>query len=397
MAKITKLELDKKLKEWQEQAITKGQNLQKGLGGGLILVILKNTGKADFFSRKPFQRLGSVNKMSLANAYKKAEELKAKEQQTTAPRRKKDKTPKLKDYFLPWLEEKAKNFKPSSTRPQNLKALYKNTLYPLHELSLSDIKPKAVYERLSAIEQTGNNKHNAVTLLADILKTACLQGVIEYNPMQGINPFKCAKAQGYKSVSYTELRQAFFEPLKITPMANRVFYLLIALVGFRFGECRLLHWSWIDFTKEIIIIPPDALGANKTQTEYKKPMSKETVKLLMKWRALCEPASSDFVFATQDKRFSGAMCESVFREPVKALTDGRQDFHGFRKCIKTFLIDHGFSAYDSELVLSHDIRNSLEKTYDKGDRIENARACAQAWADYLIKNQITPEFLELIN
>lgn len=39
MAKITKLELDKKLKEWQEQAIINGQNLQKGLVRSLIVVI----------------------------------------------------------------------------------------------------------------------------------------------------------------------------------------------------------------------------------------------------------------------------------------------------------------------------------------------------------------------
>ena len=396
MAKITKLELDKNLKEWTEQAIKNNVTLQKGIGGGLLVVIVKKTGLAHFYSRKPFIKLGAVNKMTLANAYKKVDELKAKQKtQPQTTKRKKNTSPKLQDYFLPWLDEKCKSFKSSSKRPRNLKALYNKTLYPLHGLHLNEIKPKVVYDRLSAIEQTDGNKHNAVTLLADILKTATLQGAIEYNPMQGINPFKTPKAKGYKAISYTELKTAFFEPLKNTPLANKVFYLLIALVGFRFGECRFLRWSWIDFKKAVITIPADAEGANKTQTEYKKPMSVATVKLLTKWRDLCDK-SSDYVFATQDKRFNGAMCESVFREPVKALTDGRHDFHGFRKCIKTYLIDHGFSAYDSELVLSHDIRNSLEKTYDKGDRTENVRACATAWGDYLIQNQLPQEFLELI-
>ena len=48
MAKITKLELDANLKEWIKEAKA-GKHIQKGLGGGLLLVIQKNTGKADYY------------------------------------------------------------------------------------------------------------------------------------------------------------------------------------------------------------------------------------------------------------------------------------------------------------------------------------------------------------
>ena len=179
------------------------------------------------------------------------------------------------------------------------------------------------------------------------------------------------------------------------------FLFAVALQGFRFNECRLLRWEWIDFDKKLIIIPPDAVLANKTQTEYKKPMAKQTIRLLKKWQkqqSLLMPEDDPiYVFASLDKRnIGGVTGQGVFREPIKALTSREQDIHGFRKCIKTYLIDKGFSPFDSEMMLSHDIRNSIEKTYDKGERVEGVRACAQAWADYLEREQLPQNYLDLI-
>lgn len=398
MGKLTKLELDSKLKEWVEEAKNSNSNLQKGIGGGLLVVVLRRTGKADFYCRKPFTRIGAVNKVTLANAYKKVEELKPKKVARKA--RSQNSIPTLKTYFPEWVEEKSKSFKKGSSRPSNLMCLFAHTLTPLHNLKLNEITAHTVYERLNALDQTDGNKHNAVTALNDCLNSAILKGIIEANLIQGINPFKKPKAKGFKSVPYDNLRSTFFEPLKNTNQVNKVFYLLLALVGFRFGECRLLRWDWVDFKNELIIIPPDAEGANKTQTEYKKVLSRQTVSLLKKWKqqqaSLTPDSTSNYVFATMDPRFNGAMCEGTFREPIKALTSREQDLHGFRKCIKTYLMDNGFNAYESELVLSHDIRNSIEKTYDKGERLEEVRKASQAWADYLEREQLPDEFLELI-
>lgn len=86
MPKITKLELDKKLKEWITESETKNKTIQKGIGSGLLVVIQK-TGKADYFSRTPFTKLGAVNKVTLANAYKKAESLKPKKVERNAVQR----------------------------------------------------------------------------------------------------------------------------------------------------------------------------------------------------------------------------------------------------------------------------------------------------------------------
>ena len=88
MPKVTKLQLDAYLKEWTKEALA-GKAIQKGIGAGLLVVIQPKTGKADYYSRKPFKKLGSVNKITLANAYKKVEQLKPKivirKKRSTAP------------------------------------------------------------------------------------------------------------------------------------------------------------------------------------------------------------------------------------------------------------------------------------------------------------------------
>ena len=93
------------------------------------------------------------------------------------------------------------------------------------------------------------------------------------------SPFKKPKSEGFKNIAPNDIAEKFLIPLSATSEVNRVFYLYLLLTGFRFGEVRLAHCSWFDFDKELIIIPPDAIGANKTQTEYIKPMTKQIKKL----------------------------------------------------------------------------------------------------------------------
>lgn len=396
MPKVTKLQLDAYLKEWTKEA-TAGKAIQKGLGAGLLVVIQPNTGKADYYCRKPFTKLGSVNKVTLANAYKKVEQLKPK----NIVRKKRSSAPTLKEYFPQYVEQKRKDLKEGSSYPNNLLSLFKHTMMPLYSLKLDELTVATVKEKLEQVKQTQGNKHNTVKALNKMLDDAVVNGDVARNELQGLNPFKAPKRIGLKCVHYDDLKSKFFEPLENVPLVNRVFYLLVALQGFRFNECRLLRWEWIDFDKKIIIIPADAVLANKTQTEYKKPMAEQTIRLLKNWHQkqmeLLPAEAPIYVFATMDSRFrGGAISESTFREPIKALTSREQDIHGFRKCIKTYLIDKNFSAYDSELMLSHDIRNSLEKTYDKGERIESVRECAQSWADYLERAQLPDNYLALI-
>ena len=179
MRKITFLEFigkDKKsglLKALKDQAIAEHKNIYKGLGGGLELVISR-IGTATFYHRG--KRLGDVSHMTLAEAFKKVDEINAERKKKLEDDKHKDQSPLFKDSFEDWLHEKVAHLKPGSTRVANLRSLFRHTLYPLHNFKLSEITPYLVYSEISKIEQTPGNKHNAVQILSQCLTNASLKG-----------------------------------------------------------------------------------------------------------------------------------------------------------------------------------------------------------------------------
>ena len=403
MAKITPLAfhgIDKKsglLKKCIDIAINEHKQVVKGLGGGLELVVTKNTGLATFYCRNPKRKIGLASKMSLANAFNAVDTLK-KEQKKEKEEIKKRSCPTFEEFYTVWLDEKKEVCKKGSSRCSNFNSLFKRTLYPLHKVKLNEITPNLVFKSLSSIEQSDGNKHNAVSLLIQCLRNATLKGIIDINPIADMltgneSPFKKPKSEGFKYIAPNDIAEKFLIPLSATSEVNRVFYLYLLLTGFRFGEVRLAHWSWFDFDKELIIIPPDAIGANKTQTEYIKPMTKQIKKLLLNWKGRNYIENCDYVFRSETT--NKAICEGSFREPIKALTTRELDPHGIRKVMRSWMSSQDIPVKIAELALQHDVRSAIEKVYDKYSYVEEIREALQKWNDY-IESQLPNEYLELI-
>lgn len=403
MKKITAIEFhgkDKKgglLKKCIDKAVNEHKQVHKGLGGGLELLVLKNTGIANFYYKST--KLGAVNRMTLGDAFKRVQELKkAEDIKKKNEKELNSNIPMLKDFFQHWIAEKSATLKEGSSRKCNMLALFRHTLYPLHDYRLCEITANLVYQKLSSINQTQGNKHNAVVVLSQCLNSATIKGIIKQNPISNIftgseNPFKKQKAVGYKTIEARFLKDKYFEPLKNTALLNRTFYLLIALTAFRFNECRLMKWSWINFDRNLIVIPPDAVGANKTQKKLVKPITSQVRALLNNWKEFADP-HSDFVFKRADKDL--AVAEAVIREPLKQLTSRELDFHGIRKTMKTWLVSEGCqNEFISELALTHDVRSTIQKTYDKYNYIQPLLDALQQWNDY-VEVMLPEEYLELL-
>ena len=406
MAKITIKELESQLKAKTAIAKAEGKKQRIACGSGLNINIQPNTAKADYYCRTGNTeiKIGAVNKISLANAFAKAEKIKSTSSKTNN-QKDVDSTPKLGDFFLAWIEEKKLKLKSSSNRSSNLKALFNNTLYPLKDYTLKQITPKLVCDEISKVNQTAGNKHNAVQALTQCLKSALKRGILPFNPLIGLlqgteSPFPRARYEGLKYIKAEELKAKYFEPLRDTALIFRTFFLLIALTSFRFGECRLLKWSYIDFDKNIITIPPTAEGANKTGKELIKPMTKQVRLLLLKWHEQARNVKhSDYVFCTlQEDKTDHAIAENSIREQYKTnvnKTSHVMDLHGLRKSMKTWLKENGIDELTSEQAITHEIRTTLQKTYDKKDYTNDILQALQLYNDY-IETQLSNEFLSLI-
>lgn len=311
-----------------------------------------------------------------------------------------DLTPSFAEFFNLWRAKKVQSYKKGSSRVKNLQTIWNTTISKtgLGELKLSEITVKDVCTRFLLLRQTDWNKHYGISIVNMCLQAASLQGLIPFNPIAGLlsgseSPFKCPKkGTGFKTIPPEDIFEKFVIPLKDTTLIQRSFYLVLLLTGFRFGEVRNLHVSWCDFGKNVILIPADAVGANKTQTEYIKPMTVQIKKVILNIINR-QKDKSDLLF--QSPYGNRPLCEGTFREPIKALTTRELDPHGIRKVMRTWMSSQGVPVNIAELALQHDVRSALEKVYDRYKYTEEVRTALQQWNDYVEKG-LPPEFLEII-
>lgn len=378
------------------------------LGGNLYIYPRKSDSKMKFavrFVNKKTDKkviIGYYPNISLSEARIKAKETVKKEKKAIKNETNEDQdiTPTFEEFFYIWKAKKVESYKNGSTRAKNLQTIWNTTIGKtgLGTVKLSKITAREVCTRFLLLRQTDWNKHYGVSIVNMCLQAATLQGIIPFNPIAGLlsgseSPFKCPKkGTGFKTIPPEDIFDKFIFPLKNTTKIQRYFYLLLLLTRFRFGEVRNLHVSWCDFNKDVIIIPADAVGANKTQTEYIKPMTVQIKQILLNIIAQQEQ-KSDLLF--QSPYGDRPLCEGTFREPIKTLTTRELDPHGIRKVMRTWMSSKGIPVNIAELALQHDVRSALEKVYDHYKYTEEVRNALQQWNDYL-ESQLPPEFLSLI-
>ncbi len=400
---ITQFEFERKI---TEAKLSDKKRTIINLGDNLFITVRSSSEKLTFSVRIKTAKkdtssaIGYYPDLSLTKARAKAKsiikELKEKQEALEED----SILPTLGEALEEWFAYKSNQYKKGSTRPQNIKSIIKRTIIPsgIADKRISEITPKTISEKFCSLNQTQGNKHNAISIMNSCLQYFYLKGMLAFNPISDLlkgrdSPFKKPKTVGFKFIAPEELSNKFLKQLSVTSHVNRVFYLYLLLTGFRFGEARLAHWSWFDFQKEIIVIPADAIGANKTQTEYIKPMTKQVKQLILNWKYLNYSADCDYVFRSEYT--NKAICEGSFREPLKALTSRELDFHGIRKVMRSWMSSQNIPVIIAELALQHDVRSSIEKVYDKYSYVEEIRQALQRWNDYVEKS-LPPEFLELI-
>lgn len=378
------------------------------LGGNLFLYPRKSDSKIKFAVRlingKSDKKIiiGHYPNTSLAEARLKAKDAMKEAQKVFVNEvdKESDLIPTFAQFFNTWRVQKIASYKKGSTRAKNLQTIWNTTISKtgLGELKLNEITVKEVCSRFLLLRQTDWNKHYGVSIVNMCLQAATLQGLIPFNPIASLlsgseSPFKCPKkGTGFKTILPQDIFEKFVNPLKGTNFTQRAFYLLLILTGFRFGEVRNMHVSWCDFNKDVILIPADAVGANKTQTEYIKPMTVQIKNLILNIIKR-QKAPSDLLF--QSPYGNRPLCEGTFREPIKALTSRELAPHGIRKVMRTWMSSQGIPVNIAELSLQHDVRSALEKVYDRYKYTDEVRAALQQWNDYVEKS-LPPEFLELI-
>ena len=392
----------------------KRKTVQFGCGDGLTVAVNNGTGKAVWLARCAGKSyvLGDFTRMEYKTASARVAKLKATHEEEKAdpglPA-----NPTVAEYFPVYLEFWILQHKEGSARQSNFKSLMRTTLYPLHDIKLNELTRRIIIEKIRAIPQTPNNKHNAVGLLNQMLRYAYNSGVIDSNPISDLlntreSPFPLKAVTHHASVHYSEFIKKVVQPLNDVPEFLRAFYLMSFLTGFRFGEVRLLRWSWLDIKEMAFMIPPTAKGSNKSKHVLVKPLT-PPMKDLLQYLYDCNEIQSDFVFQSPVKSAPTCISPYSIREPWRQYVKSEvSDFHGVRSTIRSWIKEQRapdphtgymkpvFSFEAAEGALTHDTRDSLEKSYDNSERIEPVREVLIAWNNWLLE-RLPDEFMDILH
>ena len=395
------------------------KQIRIGCGDGLCVEVTNNTAAAVWAARykNKYKALGDAIKMPYQSARAKADDFIAQEK---AKKAEANQAPTLVDYFNnTYMPNKLKTFKKSSRRQNEYVCLF-NKMESLHRLKLNEITKRAVIQAAAALDLSNRRRRETVKVISHVLDNACNNGLIENNVLSGIfsrgeAPFTPENTKHHDAPMPDDFVPKVMQKLKDTEEFYRAFYLMLALTAFRPTEARALKWDYIHLDDMLIVIPPDAEGANKHGRGDKE--GKETIKpittemlLLLQYLKSVDERNSDFVFQSPCSKQMRPIAATPVRNRWNKFVNAEGkvcDMHGVRRVLKTWaeaqrkLDNNGrpvrmFSPSETRRAMTHDDRSGVDGTYDMNSIALEALPVMKAWNKWLL-TRLPNEYLEILN
>jgi integrase len=161
---------------------------------------------------------------------------------------------------------------------------------------------------------------------------------------------------------------------------------LMALVFARTNELRHAKWSEFDLAKAVWIIPPTRA---KMRREHRVPLATQAIALLKDLRSITGTGELLFpgfgMSGGEGRKIAPKpISENTILGAIRRLGYGPEEMtgHGFRGTASTILNETRFFSADAiEKALSHEDRNTMRRTYNRGDYWDERVRMAQWWAD----------------
>lgn len=187
-------------------------------------------------------------------------------------------------------------------------------------------------------------------------------------------PSKVAKVKHHAAMPYQDL-PAFMQELRSRGGLGAKALEFLILTGCRSGEIRGAVWSEIDLGSKLWVIPAQRM---KMAQEHRVPLSAVAVELLT---SLPRMEGTDLVFPSgkPNTPLSDMTLTAVLRRSIgNAFT-----VHGFRSCFRDWLAETtNYPNEACELALAHSISNKVEAAYRRGDMLDKRFLMMNDWANY---------------
>ena len=138
----------------------------------------------------------------------------------------------------------------------------------------------------------------------------------------------------------------------------RDFMIFTLLTGMRFGETRLLKWSYVDFENKILTVPREI---TKCDREHRLPLSDFLIGLLRKRKIYRK--SSDWVFPSTRLRNKPISAGVGFVQRVRAKSNVKFTMHDLRRTFLTMGEKLEVPIYALKRLVNHSVSNDMTGRY----------------------------------
>lgn len=317
--------------------------------------------------------------LSLSEARRKADELKAQIAKGLNPKLEKQKAQlSFGEVAGLWLKEQEK--RGLATFTKNIKGRVDNHLLPrLADKKIKDLKRNELVELIKNLQlkdKRGDGyetKSKTFGILKNILKFVSIEGLIDdyTSPLADLEfgDFFKDKHEVAHHRFITEKAELQSFLTAINSYKNQ-----LVKSGLKFGiytalrsaNVRNLRWEWVEFKKNIITIPPEQM---KMKREFILPMSEQVTAILKSVDKIGE-----LVFSATNKPMSG----NTLNKAIKIAGFGElQTLHGLRGFFSTTLnelsTEHKLGSEIIELCLAHSDKDAVRSAYNHALRLGEKR------------------------
>ncbi|MDB0115229.1 tyrosine-type recombinase/integrase [Acinetobacter baumannii] len=273
------------------------------------------------------------------------------------------------------------------TRTRNVGALH-NHIYPImgnrdfrkitkkEWLELFQVIQRKLHPRTGKpIIEMGNRVRG---LCKDIYDFAEVKGLIDHNPIHGVQKFleKHTK-QNMLHITEEELPDLLKAIRNYPSQSISIGLQLSIMLGCRPTEMRMAEWKEFNLERALWVIPAHRM---KKRIEHTIPLPQQALELLGNLKYYS--GDSPYLFRGRDST-NKAISNNTFNKALKTMGyAGKQTPHGFRHILSTALRERGFAREHVEAALAHKT-GGVEGVYNKAVYLSQRTEMMQLWADYL--------------
>lgn len=248
---------------------------------------------------------------------------------------------------------------------------------------LTSITPKEAILLTTGIEKAGRYiSHKMLARISEVFEYSISLGHIQFSPVNRAThkSLKPHDRENMASITFNELPELLkkfgdYRGYKITKLS----FQFLMLTFIRTGELRQLCWSWLNYEKQEILIPANAMKAKR---DHIIPLSKQALAILDQANELT--GKYNLIFPTHGDYEKQASENTILTVLYSIGYKGRMTGHGFRSLARSRLAEEGFSRDALELQLAHTVSKDVtEAAYNRATFLDERRRMMQHWADLL--------------